>query len=257
MRSRVVIIIVALALGGLAAVMAARYLGAAQSRVESQSQPVEVLVAQMDIDRGTPVEEMFQKQMVALEEIPQQFVAAGAVSSQRSIEGQVLSVPVSSGEQLTTGRFQYPSQAGLAYSVPENYVAVSIPIDGVTGVSGLVKPGDNVALLATIEILEGDQPQVITKTLIPKARVLALGASTGVEQEVPDEESGALGGTTQSTDAAQTVTLALEPADAERVVFSVNEGAAGGPRSVWLVLLPAQGGGVIETSGQTAQTVLR
>lgn len=257
MRSRILIIIVALALGGLAAVMAARYLSTARTRIEAQSKPVEVLVAQEDIPRGTPAEELFEKKLVALEEVPQQFVATDAISSQRSIDGQVLSVPISSGEQLTTGRFQYPSQAGLAYNVPESYVAVSIPVDRVSGVSGFTKPGDNVALLTTIETGEDDNAQVITKTLVAKARVLAVGASTGVESAEPERETGALGQTTEAQGDAGTVTLALSPADAERVVFSVNEGAAGGTRSVWLVLLPVQGGDMAGTTGQTSLTVLR
>lgn len=256
MRSRIVIIIVALALGGLAAVMAARYLSAASVQIEAESQPVEVLVAQMDIPRGTTVEEMFENQMVALEEIPQQFVAVEAVSSQRALDGQVLSVPLSSGEQLTTGRFQYPSQAGLAYSVPEDYVAVSVPVDDVSSVAGFVKPGDNVALIATIEVGDGDDLQTTTKTLIPKARVLAVGESTGIEVEAPVEQDGLLqqAGTTVTMN---TVTLALSLVDAERVVFSVNEGAAGDSRSLWLALIPTQGGELVETTGQTTQTILR
>lgn len=267
MRSRVVIIVVALLLGGAAAIFAAQYLNSARSQIQSEAKPVEVLVAQQDIPRGTPSEELLQKKMVALEKVPRQFVASGAISSARTIDGQVLAVPLSSGEQLTVGRFQFPGQAGLAYNVPEDYVAISINVDDANGVSGFVKPGDNVALMATVEeapkgaAAQGRASQtVVTKTLIPKARVLAVGASVGTEQAQTEQESGntfagasASGGNNTE---AKTVTLALAPSDAERVIFVANEGAAGN-RSLWLALLPIRSTGAKATSGQTLETVLR
>ena len=253
MRSRIVIIVVALVLGGTAAVFAAQYLNSARSQIQSGARPVEVLVAQQDIPRGTPAEELFQKKLVAREDIPQQFVASGAISSARVIDGQVLAVPLSDGEQLTVGRFQFPSQAGLAYNVPEDYVAISIPVDDVSGVSGFVKPGDNVALMATVKqtaagaSADGGVPEQVTKTLVPKARVLAVGTSVGVEQPQEAEEDGNVLASTSTSRPAQdspgTVTLALSPADAERVVFAQNEGSAG-ERAIWVALLPVRSTGV-------------
>jgi pilus assembly protein CpaB len=264
MRSRIIIIVVALILGGAAAVAAATYLNSAKVRLDAQSKPVEVLVATQDIDKGTSADELFEKKLVEVQEVPAQFVAADAISSQRAIEGQVLSVDLSSGEQLTAGRFQYPSKAGLAYNVPETYVAVSVPVDKVSGVAGLVKPGDQVVVLSTIDEVTNpgtDQEftTTVTKIIIAKARVLAVASDSGAGTTSTQGTGGALSGSSAAEDkSAGTVTLALSPADAEKVVYSVNAGAGGTDRSIWLALLPTTfTSDVPATSGQTAATVLR
>jgi len=260
MRSRIAIIIVALVLGGLAAVMAATYLNSARVRLDAQSQPVEVLVAQEDIPRGTTAEDLFTKKLVTSQKIPRQFVAAGAISSQRAIEGQVLSVPLSSGEQLTSSRFQYPSQAGLAYTVPENFVALSIPVDKVTSVSGLLRPGDQVTVIGTVAYGSGNEAPIWTKVLVPKARVLAVGtdSGTGTQTQADSQQSGGLmGAASRSQDSAvNAVTLAVSISDAEKIVYVANEGDGKGDRSLWLGLLPIKTTTVPATKGRTQTNIL-
>lgn len=258
MRSRVVIIIVALVLGGVAAVMAATYLNSARVRLDAQSQPVEVLVAQEAIERGTAADELFAKKLIVVKKIPRQFVAADAISSQRAIDGQVLAVALTPGEQLTAGRFQYPSQAGLAYSVPTDYIAVSIPVDKVSSVSGLLRPGDLVAVMGTVELEASGEKVMVTRILIPKARILAVGADSGTsKKDDAESQSSGLGSAGNRTEAEiNAVTLALSPADAEKVVFVANEGSGKGDRSLWLALLPVKSTQISPTAGQTSKTAL-
>lgn len=258
MRARVWIVILALVLGGLAAVFAAQYISSARSSVEAESKPIEVLVAQQDIPRGTSSEDMIAKKMVSIEKVPARFVAAGAVSSSRAVEGQVLAVNLSVGEQLTSGRFEYPSQAGLAYNVPEDFVAISVPVDDVSGVSSLLKPGDNVAVFVTTKSGAESEDEAQTKMVIPVARVLAIGQQTTVEQAPEEKQSnGALAASSQQGSQTRTVTLALSASDAEKVVFASNKGDGKGDRSVWLALLPVRGSEVPPTRGQTYKTILR
>lgn len=260
MRSRIVIIIVALALGGVAAIMAATYLNSARIRLDAQSQPIEVLVAQEDIQRGVPADELFAKKLVVVQKIPRQFVAADAVSSQRAVDGQVLAVSLTAGEQLTAGRFQYPSQAGLAYSVPSDYIAVSIPVDKVSSVSGLLRPGDMVAVMGTVEQDLKGAKVTATKILVSKARILAVGADSGAgaKSDSGAESAGLMNAAARDQNQAEinAVTLALSPADAEKVVFVANEGSGKGDRSLWLALLPVKATDITPTNGQTAKTAL-
>lgn len=237
MRSRILIIIAALVLGGFAAVMAASYLRSAQSDIAAENEPVEVLVAQQDLPKGMTGDELVRQKLVSIEKVPRQFVSADSVSSARTIEGQVLAVAVGTGEQLTANRFQYPADAGLAYSVPENYVAIAAEIDEVSGVGGLLKPSDNVMVYATLAS-QGDKREGQTMVIIPRARVLAVGTSVGVEGDPAEEDAkgkGALGGggAKQQGVMPSTVTLALTPEDAARLVFSQESG------SIRLALLPA------------------
>ncbi len=258
MRTKVVILIVALVIGGLAAVLAARYLTQARSTIEAESEPIEVLVAQEDIPRGVSAEELLANDLVVLEEVPRRFVASGAISSEKALEGRVLADPLSAGEQVTEGRFELPSTAGLAYSIPVELLALSIPVDEVQGVSGLVKPGDHVALFVTFEEDQQTGQPAITKMILKDAKVLAVGAALRSETtSTQDEASGdSAFGTTREEDTqaslnAQTLTLALTADDAEQIVFCEENG------SVWAALLPATGQEVPETAGRTLQNIFQ
>jgi len=240
MRMKVLIVVVALILGGFAAVLAANYVRGARADVAEESESVTVLVAQEDLPRGMTAEDLVERELVAEEEIPRRFVSADAVSSARVLENQVLAVPVSAGEQLTKTRFQYPAQAGLAYSVPEDYVALSVTVDDVSGVAGLLKPGDNVVVYATFQPQAADA-EPFTMMLVARARVLAVGEEISAEPtaEASEQENAGALAASQAASGAQrgspsygSVTLALSVADAERAVFGEEEG------SLHLALLP-------------------
>ena len=144
MRSRVLTLIVAIVVALLAGVFAARYLSSAKAQIQAQGQPVTVLVAKQDVPAGVTADELLDKRYADLRQVPRQYVTDDAVSSSAGIRGQVLAVPLSRGEQLTTAQFKLAEEAGLAYSVPEGYVAVSITKDAASGVSSFLKPGDQV-----------------------------------------------------------------------------------------------------------------
>lgn len=259
MRTKVIIIVAALVLGGLAAVLAARYIMSARSTIEAESEPVAVLVATEDIPRGMSAEELLGKGMIKLEKVPARFVASGAVSSERALEGRVLADPMTAGEQVTQSRFELPSTAGLAYSIPGEFIGLSIPVDEVKGISGLVKPGDHVALYVTFDADQNQNMPAITKMLLKDAKVLAVGAALSAEPTTGDTggESGGVLATSRSDSSqqqtlnSQTLTLAVSATDAERIVFSEEIG------KVWCALLPATGTEVPVTPGRTLETIFK
>lgn len=259
MRSKVAILIVALVLGGLAAVLAANYLGDARSTIEAESEPIEVLIASEDIPRGLSAEELLAEDLITLQEVPRRFVAAGAISSEKALEGRVLADPLSAGEQVTEGRFELPSTAGLAYSIPGEFVGLSIPVDEVQGVSGLVKPGDHVTLYVTFDENQNDGTPAITRMLVADTKVLAVGAALRAEPASTNDEGSSDGGAlatsrdenTEEDLNARTMTLAVNAADAERIVFAEEQG------NVWCALLPATVTEVPKTAGRTMQTIFK
>lgn len=257
MRSRIVILVVAVLLGILAAFFAARYLSSARADIRAQAEPVSVLVADRDLPAGMSAEEIIDKKYAKATEVPRQYVSDGAVSSAASIEGQVLVTPLSRGEQLTVSRFQLATDAGLAYSIPPGFVAVSVPDDPSRGVSGFVKPGDYVMVIASFQP-GGGLEKAVTQTLLNKARVIATGTDTS--QTVPADTStesgggGLIGRTSQGGGQGsnvKTLTLAVSPADAERIVFAQESG------SVWYALIGATSTEVPPTAGQSYPAVIQ
>jgi len=253
MRTKIVVLIIAVILGLLSAFAVVSYIEGARATIEAEDKPVEVLVAQQDLPAGLSAEELMAEEYVALVEIPRRYVADGAVSSLGAIKDRLLTVPLTKGEQLTANRFSLPSEAGLSFAVPEDYVAIAIPNSADRGVAGLVRPGDSVAVYATFELEPNRIDTAVTRLILQKARVLAVGASTTTVSTTDDEDeeeantgtlagAGARAGT--EPDVPGTVTLALSPADAEKLVFAQEEGA------VWLALLGSGTTEVPVTPGQ-------
>ncbi|MFU8891667.1 MAG: Flp pilus assembly protein CpaB [Anaerosomatales bacterium] len=263
MRSKMVILVAAILLGLVAAFFAARYLDSARMRLEADAQPVEVLVAQQELQVGSSADQLLESDQIVVARMPRQYVSDGAVSSPASIEGQVLAFPVSKGEQITAARFKYATEVGLSYAVPKDYVAVSIPNNAVKGVAGLIKPGDHVMVLATFEPGDGIE-DAITKVILRKARVIAAGADVTTAESgstsSPGTEGqaggggvlggGGTGGAREQADAPGTITLAIPPAEAERLVFAEEQGR------VWLALIGSATTEVPATPGMTYPGVL-
>jgi len=255
MRTKLIIVLVAVALGGVAAVMAARYLSDARADVASESKPIEVLVAAEDIPRGANADELVAKKLVVLEEVPRRFTSAGAISTGKAIQGMVLATPLAKGQQLTAEQFQMPQTAGLAFSIPKQFMALTIPVDEVKGVGGLLKPGDRIALYATFSPGPGGEKD-LTKLLLADAKVLAVGASMTSESQGGGDETDQRGvvssrGQKDEAAAASAITVAITPADAERVIFAEETG------EVWCALLPATTEQPPTGAGQSIRTIFR
>jgi pilus assembly protein CpaB len=250
MRSKFLVVAAAIVLGGIAAFAAFGYLSAVQRQAEAGSVMTDVLVAKQDIPRGTDANGLLSSGMVETTKMPLRYVPSGAVSSLRALTDMVLAVPVTKGEVITTARFQYPSEAGLAFGVPTGFVAVTVPVNDSRGVARLVKAGDRVAVLATVGGKSSGDEQ--TRIIISGARLLAVGRSTGAEPPVQTSSTdGSLSGSSSAANAADTVTLAVSSTDAERLVFVAETGG------IWLALLPTTDSAAAPAPGQSAATVLK
>ncbi len=248
MRSRLIILIVAVGLGLIAALGAARYLDAERQRLLRDNEMVDVLVAMQDLPGGMTSEEILKKKYVETREIPRQFVAEGAISSAAALEGKVVASAVSKDEQITRARFKFPAEVGLSSSTPQGYLALSIPYEAARGVGGLLKPGDQVAVFAT---LDPDEKTSQTQIIIPKAKVLAVGQALQAEEvAVESAPSGGLMSSSGGSSGPGTITLALAPTDAEKVVFAQEKG------KVWLGLFAPTDTTSPVTSGVSYRQVL-
>ena len=250
MRTKVLIVVVAVVLGLLAAFFGARYLSSARTEIAKTAEPVKVLVATRDVPKGTPAEDLVGENFAEVREIPRQYVAEGAIASVSSIEGKVLAVALTRGEQVTGSRFIMAGDVGLSYVLPEGYVAVSVPDNPSRGVSGFVKPGDYVMVISSFD--PGGVEEAVTKVLIKKARVLATGTETvDAAGETSGDSKAVSGAGEDAGTVVQTLTLAVTPVDAERLVFSQEVG------SVWYALLSSSTAVIPDTAGERFGSVLR
>jgi len=281
MRLRIILLIVAIIIGVVAVVAVVSYISSIRTSVEKEVEKVEVLVADSNIPKEIPVEVIISSETVVLKAIPQKYLANGVLTSLEDFKGFVTSAPINKGEQITTTKFVKPEQIGLSFTIPADMVAVSIPINEVIGVSYMLNVGDLVNVIATFspaqqkeeserqaagkeEVLDQEVSEIdeeglegfvldreITRTLLWNVEILHIG----IRMEAPGMETMPGEDEDQSVDEGvdypeiRTVTLALTPEQAEKIVFSEEYG------SVWLALAPVDGIERTDTSGRTYDNI--
>jgi len=95
----------------------------------------------------------------------------------QAVVGTVALVAIPAGGTLTQSRIARPSAISLTAKVKKGLRAVTIPIDHVKGVAGLIETGDRVDVIA-IQAPRGDLPPR-ARTIMRGINVLALGSTFG------------------------------------------------------------------------------
>ncbi len=268
MRMRIVILIIAVILAVIAVVAVIGYISNIRASVEEEVEKIEVLIAAQNIPGETLVETIIADGSVITEAIPRKYLAEGVLTSLEDYKGYIAAVPINKGEQITATKLIKPEDIGLAFMIPDDMVAISIPVNEVIGVSNLINVGDKVNVIATFkpameqaitvyqeaeeaeEALEEIQ-QEITKTLLWNVEVLYLGTWVEITQTTEQPE-GILGAQTEEKarkSEITTITLAVTPRDSEKLVFTEEMG------SVWLALLPTKEIEREETFGRTFENI--
>lgn len=150
----------------------------------------------------------------------------------KDLEGSVAVVPIKKGEQLTYNKLTTPSvRTGLAPQIAPGRRAISIPVNEVSGVSKLVKPGDRIDLIAVMD-LGGGKENKISKTILQDVVVLAVGRNvtnnvarlieidpySGKEKIKSLSEDASFGAVTLEVEPGQAQVMALVMANAENAV---------------------------------------
>ncbi|MHB0976557.1 MAG: Flp pilus assembly protein CpaB [Candidatus Aquicultorales bacterium] len=256
MKTRVIVVVVSIALGLLATVGVASYINGIKSRVDAEDMLVTVVVAQENIAIGRTAEDLMNEDMLVEKKVPRKYAVTQAVGSLNKISNQVVAQALAKGEQVTTAKFKDPEEIGFSYRVPEGKRAVSVEINEERGVSKMLMPHDHVDVLVTFN--KGNEGQAVTRILLQDVEVLAIDRTTlrpGEDAQEPSDgqkASKSAGSSTQSkTTIKATATLAVAPTDTEKLVFGAEVG------ELWLTLLPGTGGAKATTGGQTITTIFQ
>ena len=142
---------------------------------------VSIMVAKNNIPRGTVI----RSGMLTTKIIPDRYVEPQAVTSLNRIAGMKTAVFIGRGTQITLNKLIILSQArgeSLAMATPIGKRAITVKVDQVNGLMGMVKPGDYVDVVALLPVpiknASGQlTTQVSTIPLFQKVLVLAVGNS--------------------------------------------------------------------------------
>lgn len=252
MNRKIIGVVTALVLALVGTVALVAYVSTAEDRALEGEELVEVYVVTQRIPAGTAGADI--ESFVTIEQIPVKVQADGAVGNLPSIASRVAAVDLLPGEQLLDTRFVAPADvndraAGVV--VPDDLVEITIQLDPARAVGGLVEPGQEVAVFASFEpfdlapavvTVDGEEvalPDAVavevegktpnsTDTILRQVLVTAVQEAPDRTFSADDDEEVSRVETAPTADLL--VTLAVTPADAERIVFTAEFGF------VWLAL---------------------
>lgn len=157
MGRRVVVALIAIVIAAVGTFFIWQWVSNFEEGVEAQFETVDVYVAVAPISQNTPAEDL--DQLIELRGVVRESVVPGAVTDLGTIAGQVTTIDIFAGEQLTQQRFGDPSEIFEEFQREEAppgtlEVTFSLPEERLLG--GQIRPGDSVAFIGSFEPLTVD-----------------------------------------------------------------------------------------------------
>jgi len=180
---------------------------------EKPTPMVTVVVSTRDIPANQNLDPLIAQNLFTTRSVPSSLVIDRVITDVYQLRGQRTAYPILAGEQISAARLAGDLQvAGGILGIPDGFQAASLTLEGQRSVSGAVREGDHVEVFGTF--MKNDNQT--TRVMIPDALVLAPGNAAN----------------------DNTVTLAVTPPDAAKLIYAQEQG------HVWLTLLPPNERGV-------------
>lgn len=202
------LIVVALVFSLLAAGLVYSYLKSLADQTAKQGLPV--VVAKTDV----PPKTRLTAEMLQIVNVPPEYIQPGAVQEINKAVGIVAREQIVAGEQVTQRRLLLEGKsAGFSGIIPPDKRAITVAVTEVTGVAGLVKPGDYVDVIVTFDTnILGEH---LSQIFLQNIRVLATNRET---------ETAAAEAVKKEANTKMTVTLAVSPDEATRLAVADEKG---------------------------------
>jgi len=205
--------VIAIICGLIASFLSYRYLQELKTRY-SPNDLVPVVVAKTTINKDSQI----NVEQLKVENLPGKFVHPDALHNMKDVTGRIATNSIIAGEEILGQKLLSSADKAnrLSYSIPSLKRAVSIPINEISGVSGFIKVGDRVDIMATIDIpsvsLQGaEKPTSYSILTLQDIEVLAVGENP----EILDKKNPAGG---------KTLTLAVSLQEAPPLVLASERG---------------------------------
>ncbi|MGQ0830508.1 MAG: Flp pilus assembly protein CpaB [Microthrixaceae bacterium] len=236
---RTLILIAAVVVGAIAAYALYTYVGGIEDNANDNAARVKIFKIVADIPKGTFGDEAFAQGLIKEDVIAKEYRPATAITTEADIEGLVAISDLPANQVAVRNQFvsQASSLSTFSSLLKNNEVAITISIDQVRGVAGLLVPGDFVNMMVTAAPGAGtggttQEPGLYTQParyLFQKVQILAVGQTRKLE---PGETAATnADGTAVTSTTSGMLTFAL-PATAAQQIASVDGG------SFYLTLVP-------------------
>lgn len=201
-----IILVIAVIFGLLAAWGTYQYLKHMEKTYKSSGNFVKVAVAKVKI----PARQVINDQMVQFTEMPSNYVNPTALGNPGEVLGKVTRTEIYPGEQIIKNKLAGANDPGegLAMMVEPGRRAMTVAVNDVTGVAGMLRPGDHVDVLGTVPV--GND--TLTSTIVQNIKILAVNKTTG---NSPNDSKQPQTGN---------ITLSLTPTEAQQLAMASEKG---------------------------------
>lgn len=205
-RSRILIIVLAIALALITTFFLYRYLEDLRKEPEVKVIYQDTVVASVDILAQTEL----TADMLKVISLPQEAIHPRALSKIEDLVGFITVTSITADEQVLTSKLALEDgTSGLSYQIPEHMRAIVVPTREVSGLAGYLMKGDKVDLLVTYFELPGGGD-------ISEPETDQTGNNTEATQ--PAEEV-----TDTDVEPAQAVNDGVQGADAGSFTFTITQ----------------------------------
>lgn len=184
-----------------------------------------------------PAKTIITKEMVTTQDVLADYAHVSAVADIDQVAGNIARADMIAGEQVLKEKLlaRKSTVAGLSNLIPLGMRAFTIPVNEVTGVGGLIMPGDRIDLIGTVDLefpniqvsgsvrptgqinMQANQQKVtVTHVLMQNVEVLAVGQN--LQPAVTET------GEKKSTGPSATITLAVEPDKVQAIAMILEKG---------------------------------
>lgn len=245
MRSRGLVVVLALILATVATAGVFLYTRGVKQDARTGGELTSVIVSKVDIAANTDLNTLISQDQFTAVEVRSDTLVEGAVTDIAQLRNRRNNVFIVRGEQIPVSRVEGAKVPGGVLSIPDGHQAMTVQLGSPRAVGAALAGGDNVTVYATFDdvvvkqrggnqatpTLGQQQGTSVTTVLVPQVEVLRVvipqtNAVTGDEDSQPDPT------------ASLNVTLAFLPDEAQMFVFALERG------SVYLSLLPPDAEGV-------------
>lgn len=203
-----IVLIVAIGVGLLAAFGARHYFRARIAQIESAAGEglVSVVVAKADLPKGS----VLSSATVAVRPIPRDYAHGSAIRPEdfSQIDGQRLGYDLGAGEAVLWSLLEGKKAPTFSARVAEGRRAVTVPVDEISSISGMLEPGDTIDLLVSFE----QQGRKKALPLLQNVRVMATGQRSSDDPKTGESRQ------------YETVTLDTTPEEARAVILAREAG---------------------------------
>ena len=218
-RLTIILLVIALLSGGAAAFGARSYITNAiaryQAGIDARYQKVKVVVATSDLHSGSEL----STQNVVAREVPKEFLHKDAITINQwdRFAGRATRANLTGGAPILKSQLLEPQVDSLADILVEGKRALTVPVDQISSISGLLSPGDRVDILLTVDEANN---KPVTLPIMKDIEVLATGVR--INEEV--DQNRRSGRKKDRGGRFNTVTMLVDPEQAAKIVHARKEG---------------------------------